>query len=300
MKSLIFLDKKEAKECYCTMKEKGMKVQEPEKQAMPKGSRKVYDLNGKPIKSRWILKVSTGKGYGGAETLEEAEFEAFKAEVESSATPEEKEEAVRDIIAAKSPYAKAKAPKKSAEDMVREQWKEREAVKSASKQKTGKGLRIPRTQRGRRHMEAEAEPFEKTHESWKEAEAYATKQRRAGMKAYVTHKKGVWKTHTGTKKALSSPETLKQARQAERKLAKKRKERFEKPLKEIKKSTRVPMHTTARHAAKTLLHKPSSFIPLEGKHYAIGGGASMVPGRFPRIAQLPEAKDITDQFRRPF
>lgn len=149
-------------------------------------------------------------------------------------------------------------------------------------------------------MEAEAEPFEKTHESWKEAEAYATKQRRAGMKAYVTHKKGVWKTHTGTKKALSSPETLKQARQAERKLAKKRKERFEKPLKEIKKSTRVPMHTTARHAAKTLLHKPSSFIPLEGKHYAIGGGASMVPGRFPRIAQLPEAKDITDQFRRPF
>lgn len=306
MKTLTFDDIKTANETYKAFVSKGVKADKPLREKRAKSAKKAYDLNGKLLKYRWTVKLrGEGIGYGGGALSdaeeEEAEQEYFKSKVEGSATAEEKAKAVEDIIDAKS---KAYTERDIAIEQVLEEWTKRGGAwkeKAAEmRQKLGKTTkkRLPATRAERK--EAAAETFTKTHESHDEASEFAAKQRHRGRKAYVIYKKGKWTTFTGTKQALEAPETLKAAKQQEKKKREKRKEKFEKPLKEIKKGTRLPMHVTGRHVAKTLLHKPSSFVPLEGKHYAIGGGASMVPGRFPRIAALPEHKDITDMYRSPF
>lgn len=299
MKNLIFLEKKEANEVYRTMKEKGFKVQEPEKQPMPKGSRKVYDLNGKAIKSRWILKVSTGRGYGGAETLEEAEFEAFKRGVE--AYPTEEEQTAKDVASAKYKAYAAKQSEREARAEVEAQWAERKRESHRYEERT--------------HPEA-------GKWSYAEAEATAKEMRKVKARGKATKigkleyrptekretyilkgkKPGEFRVVAGTKKELEAPRTLsaalRKAKAEEKKKYKQRKKLVEKPLRELKRAKRV-VRTTSRHIKASMLHKPSSFIPLRGHHPAIG--AVSMEYKRPRIASLPgKSFDITDQSISPF
>jgi hypothetical protein len=68
---LIFYSKQDANEYIKFMKEKGYKVGKPVKEKFPGYIPKAYDLNGKPLKFRWVIKYIQDPGKAGKRITDE-------------------------------------------------------------------------------------------------------------------------------------------------------------------------------------------------------------------------------------